>query len=231
MNAIFRLRHLAPLLAAVLVPAALLAGQTVSVRAVIAAPKNSARVGSVLDRVDGVWAGLDLDFHVGLFALSASGTRGRLTPGAAGTAPKRDVGEMSLDGHYDFRPWLRFDLGYAARAFSSAAGYQRWDMMSAGATASRNLGTPAVRAFAGLAYLPVVKVSGLERPTFALGSDVGIALQPEHFAIALQLDYRIERFKFPGASARSEQFEAFTVSVGVRAQRLGGRWRLGGNRT
>jgi hypothetical protein len=226
MNAPLRLRQLASLLAALHVPAAMLGGQTVSARAVIAAPKSSVRAGGVMDRVDGVWAGAAFDFRAGRFTLSGSGTRGGLTPSQAGTAPKRDVGELSLDGHYDFRPWLRLDLRYAARAFSSAVGYQRWDMVSVGATASRDLGTRAVRAFAGLAYLPVVTVSGQARPTFALGSDVGIALLPAHFPIALQLDYRIERFRFPASSARSEQFEAFTVSVGVRVQRLDGRWRL-----
>lgn len=226
MNASLRVRQLAPLLAAVFLPA-FLAGQTVSARAVIAAPKSSARVGGVMDQVDGVWGGVALDFHAGRFALSGSGTRGRLTPGSAGTAPKRDVGELSLDGHYDFRSWLRFDLGYIARAFSSAAGYQRWDMMSLGATASRNLGTPAVRAFASVAYLPVLRVSGQERPTFALGSDVGIDLVPAHLPIALRLDYGIERFRFPAASARSEQFEALTISIGLRMQRVAGHWRLG----
>jgi hypothetical protein len=227
MTVLSGLGRLAPTLASLLVLTVDLAGQTVSGRAVIAAPKSSARVGGVIDRVDGVWAGLAIDFRVGRFTLSGSGTRGQLTPSQAGTAPKRDVGELSLDGHYDFRTWLRFELQYTARAFSSAAGYQRWDMVSVGATASRDLGTKAVRAFAGLAYLPVVSVSGQQRPTFAVGSDVGVALQPSHFPIALQLDYRIERFKFPASSARSEQFEAFTFSIGVAIQRVGGRWKLG----
>ena len=100
-------------------------------------------------------------------------------------------------------------------------------MLSVGATALHDLGTRAVRAFAGLAYLPVVRVSGQQRPTFALGSDVGIALQPTHLPITLRLDYRIERFRFPAASRRSEQFEAFTLSMGSALQRVGGRWKLG----
>jgi hypothetical protein len=225
MSALLRVRHLAPLLAAVLGRGAILSGQTVSARAVIAAPKNSARVGGVMDRVDGKWGGVALDVGVGRFTLSASGTRGQLTPSQAGTAPKRDVGELSLNGQYEFRTWLRIDLRYAARAFSSAAGYQRWDMVSVGATASRTLGTRAVRAFANLAYAPMVNISGQDRPTFALGSDVGIALLPTHSPIVVQLDYRIERFDFPAATARSEQFEAVTISVGMRMRREDGRWK------
>jgi hypothetical protein len=231
MTVLSGLGRLAPTLASLLVLTVDLAGQTVSGRAVIAAPKSSVRVGGVLDRVAGVWGGLALDFHVGRFTLSGGGTRGQLTPSQAGTAPKRDVGEVSLSGQYEFRTWLRFELQYSARAFSSAAGYQRWDMVSVGATTSRNLGTPAVRAFVSLAYLPVLRISGQQRPTFALRSDVGVAVLPTHFPVVLQLDYRIERFKFPASSARLEQFEAFTLSVGVRAQRLGGRWRLRGGRS
>ena len=225
MNALLRVHHRAWLLAALLLPAAVLSGQTVSARAVIAAPRSSVSVGGVMDRVDGLWGGMALGFRAGRFSLSGSGTRGQLTSGASGTTLERDVGELALEGAYEFRPWLRVGLQYAARAFSSAAGYQRWDMLSVGATASRGLGTRAVRAFAGLAYLPVVRVSGQQRPTFALGSDVGIALQPTHLPITLRLDYRIERFRFPAASRRSEQFEAFTFSMGLALQRVGGRWK------
>ena len=227
MNKLPRVRQLASLLAGLLAPTAALVGQTISGRAVIAAPKSSVRVGAVTERVDGLWGGLAFDFQAGRFTLSGSGTRGRLAPSQSGTAPKGDVGELSLAGRYAFRPWLAFELRYAARAFSSAAGFQRWDMVSLGATVSRDLGTRAVRGFAGLAYLPVVTVSGLERPAFAVRSDVGVALLPTHFPISLELDYRIERFEFPAASARSEQFEALTLSVGVRARRVGGRWTLG----
>ena len=227
MTPLLRVRRLAPLLIILLMATGRLPGQAISGRAVIATPRSSVRVGGVTYRVDGVWAGAALDFHVGRFTLSGTGMRGKLTPAQAGTTPKRDVGEVSLDGQYEFRSWLRFELRYAARAFSSAAGYQRWDMASVGATASRNLGTPAVRAFVSLAYLPLVRVRDQQRPTFALGSDVGIALLPMRSPIAVQLDYRIEHFKFPAASARSEQFEAFTLLVGMRMRRVGGRWTLG----
>jgi hypothetical protein len=119
------------------------------------------------------------------------------------------------------RPWLGLELRYTARAFSSAAGYQRWDVVGVGAAASRDLGTPAVRAFASLLYFPMVSVSHQERPRFALGSDVGIALAPSKLPLAVTLSYRIERFSFPEAAARSEQFEALTLSLGLR-RRLGG---------
>jgi len=230
MTVLSGLGRLAPTLASLLVLTVDLAGQSVSGRAVIAAPKSSVRVGGVLDRVDGVWGGLALDFHVGRFTLSGGGMRGQLTPSQAGTAPKRDVGELSLDGQYEFRPWLHFELQYTARAFSSAAGYQRWDIVGVGAAGSRDLGTPAVRAAVGLTWLPVVRVSGQEAPTFALRSDVGLSVAPSRFPLAFTLRYRVERFRFSKSAIRSEQFEALALSVGVRARRVAGRWTLGGGR-
>jgi len=227
MNPPLRAFHLAPLLASILVPPAELAAQVVSAGAVIAAPMSGVRVGGVTERVDGLWAGLVLDVRVGRFTISGTATRGQLT-GDASAVPPRAVGEMSLSGRYEFRPWLGFDLRYAARAFSSAAGFQRWNYVGVGVTASRNLGTPSVRAFASLAYMPVVTVTGQERSPFAVAGDVGLSLAPNRFPITLQLNYRIERFRFPGAVARSEQFEALALSVGVRFRRRDGRWRVGG---
>jgi len=215
------------LLAASLVPIAAASGQTVSAHAVVAAPKHNAHFSGVTERMEGSWVGGAVEFESGRLRLSGSGMRGRLTAPDPGSVPKRDVGELSLNGRYRVRPWLGLELRYAARAFSSAAGYQRWDLIGLGAVASRDLGTPAVRAFASLLYFPMVSVSHQERPTFALGSDVGIALAPSKLPLAVMLSYRIERFRF-AATARSEQFEALTLSVGVRARRHAGRWRFGG---
>ena len=217
----------ATFLLAALVPMAALSGQTVSAHAVVAAPKHNAHFSGVTERMDGSWVGGAVEFETGRLRLSVSGMRGRLTAADAGSLPRRDVGELSLDGQYRVRPWLDLQLRYTARAFSSAAGYQRWDVVGVGAVVSRDLGTPAVRAFASLLYFPLVSVSHQERPRFALGSDVGIALAPSKLPLAVMLSYRIERFRF-AANARSEQFEALTLSVGVRARRHAGRWRFGG---
>jgi len=198
-------------------------GQTVAGRAVIAAPKSSVRLGGVTERIDGAWAGLTLELTAGAFSLAGIGTRGRLT---APDVPRRDVGEMSVAGRYDLRPWLSVDAGYIARAFSSAAGYQRWGIVAVGASGHRDLGTPAVRAVVTLAWLPVVKITNQEAPTFALRSDVGLFVTPGRFPLDFALAYRVERFHFSAAAARSEQFEAFTLSVGVQARRRAGGWTL-----
>jgi len=204
-----------------------LSGQTVSADVVVAVPKQSTRFSGLTERVNGSWLGGAVELETGRLRLSASGMRGRLTAPDPGTLLTRNVGELVLNGQYRVRPWLGLELRYAARAFSSAAGYQRWDLLGVGAAASRDLGTPAVRAFASLLYFPMVSVSHQERPKFALGSDVGIALAPSKLPLAVSLSYRIERFRFPKAT-RSEQFEALTLSLGVRARRHAGRWNLVG---
>ena len=211
------------LLTSLLVPVVELAGQAVVARALLVSPQSSVRVAGVTTRANGVWSGLALEVDAGRFSLSASATRGRLAASQTGSVPESDGGEMSLVGRYQVRPWLDLRLDYAARAFSSAAGYQRWNMVGVGAVVSRDLGTPAVRAFVSLTYLPVVTVSNVERPSLAVGSQVGISLAPDRLPIVFMLSYRVERFSFPTAAARSEQLDVLTVSVGVRAQRSRGR--------
>lgn len=210
-----------------LVPMAALTSQTISGRTVIAAPKSSVRVPGLAERLDGVWAGLAFDVGVGRVTVSAVGMRGRLTSAEPGSAPDRDVGEVSLSGRYHVRNGLGLELRYVARAFSSAAGYQRWDIVGVGATASRDLGTPTVNAVATLAYLPLVNLGTQGRSSFGVSSEVGLTVAPRRLPVAFLVSYRVERFSFLNL-ARREQFEALTLSIGLVARRVRGRWTLGG---
>jgi hypothetical protein len=71
-------------------------------------------------------------------------------------------------------------------------------------------------------------VSNPEDPTFVVGSEVGVSVTPSRIPLVVQLGYQVQLFRFPAGIDRSEQFEAFALSVGVRASRLDGRWKLGG---
>ena len=209
-----------------LMPMAPLAGQRVSGRAVIAAPKNSVRLPGMSERLGGVWAGLALDVGVGRFTVSATGTRGRLTPAEVASFG-RDVGEASLSGRYEVPNAVGLELRYIARAFSSPVGYQRWDILGVGATVAHDLGSPAVHAVATLAYLPIVELRGVGRTSFALSSDVGLTVAPPRLPVAFLVSYRVERFSFNKLSRR-EQFETLTLSVGPRLRGVEGRWTFGG---
>lgn len=215
------------LIVSLAVPAADLAGQTVAARAVAAVPRSSVRLGSATERMGGVWAGVALDLQAGRFTLSGTGLRGQLTPPGETALLAREAGEMSVNGAYQIRPWLGLELGYAARAFSSAAGRQRWNLWGARATVSRSLGLPGVRAYASGVAFPVVDVSDEANLITGWGSEVGIRMTRARMPV-LKFSYQIERFIFPALSGRSEQFEALTFSVGVRIGRIGGRWKVGG---
>ena len=222
-----RLRRVALVVAGLLTPPAVLS-QTVTGRAVIAVPWSSVRLSDFTERTDGLWGGVALEVRTGRFTVSGSGLQGRLTSSSFNSVPPRLVGEISIRGRFDASPRLGIDVGYATRAFSSAAGYQGWSIARVGAAVSRELGTPALRASAGLAYLPVFRVTDQERPSFGLGGDVGIAIAPPRSPITINVEYRIERFVFWRFDDRSEQFETLSFAVGVRARRIDGRWRIGG---
>ena len=227
MNAARRAWQAALLLAAGLAPAAL-AGQAVSGRAVVGFPKSSVRVGGATERVDGTWLGAAVGFHSASWTFSASGTGGTLSPTAGSGVLERDVGEISAGARYEPRQWLGVDGRYIARVLSSAAGRRRWNMVAIGVIGSRDLGTPVVRAGASFAYLHVLSGTEQAPPNFGLGSDVSISVAPLRFPLAFSLGYRVERFHFLKSAGRSEQFETLTLSVGLRARRLDGRWAFGG---
>jgi len=215
--------RLGTMLASLLLPASQLVAQEVVARAVLAAPRSSVRVGQLTERVAGLWGGVVVDFHMGPVGLTASGARGRLTPAAQQPVLERAAGEMTATGRYDVTPWLGMEAGYAARAFRSAAGRERWDIVGVGVNVAHRLGTDGSRAYARVSYLPLVKVSGEERPRFAVGTEVGIALVTNRSPITFAFSYRVERFRFEQGAARSDQFEALTLSMGARVLRFNGR--------
>lgn len=82
---------------------------------------------------------------------------------------------------------------------------------------------------------PAVRVDGQDAPPDVawkkhLALLVYLALSPDGTRSRNHLMglFWAERFSFPAATARAEQFEVLTLSVGVRVRRLDGRWRLGG---
>jgi hypothetical protein len=214
-------------LAGLLVPSAALHAQLVSARAVVTAPQSSVRFGDGVERASGVWGGLEVGLRAGRLTLLGSGARGRLTPEDGLLA--RTVGEVTLTGRFDVLSWLGAESRYLVRAATSPVGYQRWELWGVGARVRQQMGGP-VRVSAGLVYSPVARVTGIEDPTLALSADVGISLFPGTVPLQLGLTYRTERYTFPSAAGRSEQFEAFTLVAGLDVRRERGRWTLRGGR-
>ena len=199
--------------------------QDVRARLVVAAPHSSTRVEGIPDEVDGLAGGLAVDVRLGELTLSASGVRGSLDPTGTASGLSRNFGDVSLGARYRVRSWLDLGAQYTARAFSSAAGHARWDMMGVGATASMELGTPSAIASLGVAWMPSVALSTAE-PGNGLASELAVSVEPVSLPVHLRLHYRIERFFDIGAD-RGEQFESFAAALGIRLRRENGRWQMG----
>lgn len=188
-------------------------GVTISGTAV--QPRSTLVLGGIREAVTGVWAGAEIELKLGPATVTGVGLRGNLSQTENTFALKRDAGE--LRGRLTVSPvrWLGLEAGYGVRAFSSAAGYQRWNVPSAGVRFSSQLGHPALQAYARGAYLPAVKVSGQPTPDLGLAAEVGVAASPPRTPLRIAVDYRLERYDFPG-STRIEQFDAVTVQIGFR---------------
>ena len=59
---------------------------------------------------------------------------------------------------------------------------------------------------------------------------MGISLATASSPLTIGLTYRTERYRFPSAAARSEQFETVALVVGLAVRRERGRWSLRGAR-
>ena len=188
--------------------------------ALVANPHSVVDIAGVREETDGVWFGGVLALRYGRFAVGGVGMVGDLKPDSAGTALERDGGEVGGYGSFAVTPWLGVELSYQARAFSSAAGYQRWDIWGLGVALSTDLGSPAFRAFARLAWLPSVSVEGFEGPDVSVRAETGFTLTPDRWPLVLRFAYRVERYDFTGGSLqRLEQFEYFSLTAGVKLRR------------
>jgi len=185
---------------------------------IVAGPRGTVLNQGVRETVQGVWLGAVLEVRAGRFLVSAFGLRGTLDPVA--NTVRRDGGEEGILVRFEPRAGLGVDAVYTARAFSSAVGYQRWDMLGFGAWVSVPLGDPALQAFARGSYLPAVGVSGQPSPNLALAAEVGVSATPRRAPVVIRLTYRFERFDFPAQPAsRLEAFERMALEVGYRVRR------------
>ncbi len=185
---------------------------------IVTGPRGIVLSEGVRETVQGVWLGAVLEVRVGRVLVSGFGLRGTLDPVA--NTVRRDGGEEGILVRFEPRAGLGVDAMYTARAFSSAVGYQRWDMLGLGGWVSVPLGDPALRAFARGSYLPAVGVSGQPSPNLALAAEVGVSAAPRRAPVVIRLTYRFERFDFPAPPAsRLEAFERIALEVGYRVRR------------
>jgi hypothetical protein len=206
----------ATLLAALAVLAArVMAAQRIEVTGLgmIAGPHATVLEQGTREIVGGTWLGATVEVRKDRWLMAVSGLRGTLHP-IENTPFQRDGGEERVAVCYELRHGLRAEATYTARAFSSAAGYQRWNMLGIGAAVSLPLGDSLLHADARGSYLPAVSVSGQASPSVALAAEVGVTAAPLPTPLVIRLNYRFERFDFP--SGRLEQFDRVALAVGYR---------------
>jgi hypothetical protein len=199
----------------------------VSGSALVTHPTSSVIIDGVREQTNGFWFGGVVELRLGQFALTGLGLRGNLYETGDAMALDRDGGEMSARARYDVLPWLGAEASYTMRAFTSAAGYQSWREMGVGAILFHDLLDGAVQVFGRVMYLPYVDVDGQDTPDVSLGTETGVSITPRGVPISLSATYSMERYDFPGADERREQFERISLSVGIPLQRTGGGWALG----
>ena len=187
----------------------------VSAAAVLALPRSSLLLAGERETITGTWLGGALAVKTGRVLLSGTGLRGTLTPSDNTRALERDGGELTGLLRFEPKTWLGFETAYTVRAFSSVAGYQRWEILGFGVRVSAALGSPALRAYARGSYFPTVSVTGQRSPNLGLEAEAGVTAAVRRVPLVLGLSYRLERYDFPG-DARLEQFDRLAVQLGWR---------------
>jgi hypothetical protein len=192
--------------------------------------RNTLILQGVREETAGPWFGGSAELKLGPVVFGGRGLRGTLRPSGAGFAFNRTAGEVQALIRLAPVPWAGLEGSYTVRAYSSAAGYQRWDISALGIVLSAPLGHPAVRAYARGSALPSVYMGGDtsrvvfstngQSPGLRFVSEVGLKVAPSGVPLVLAMHYRFERYDFSGGSAgRLEQVDAVGVSVGFRAGR------------
>jgi hypothetical protein len=168
---------------------------------------SSGTVAGVSARVTG-WRLVELEGH-------AMG--GRLRADTVGVGQRR-LGEVA--GHARVVPfeWLALGATAALRGYDGAIATQRWTLLGADAELRSRWGGRGVRSVVGATLLPHVRVSGQQHPDFGYGMRTG--LEVERGRVIAGLDYRMERYVFPAATAGATRRE----QVAGLLLRVGGRW-------
>jgi hypothetical protein len=191
-------------------------GVGLSVSGVALQTRGTALFGGSREVITGTWTGVAAELRLGLLVFEGVGTRGTLSAAENTFALQRDGGEMRGIGRLEVQPWLWLEGGYGQRAFDSPAGYQRWTIPALGLAIAPPLGHRALRAHVRGHYLPSPKIEGQEAAKTAFAVEAGLTARPPRVPVIFRVLYRLERYDFPAAAGRIEQFDALHVSLGLR---------------
>jgi len=192
--------------------------------------RNALILRGAREEIAGPWFGAAAELRLGAVVLGGSGSRGKLRPASGGFPFERTAGEVQALLRFEPVRWVGLEGSYTVRAYSSAAGYQRWDISAVGVVLSTSLGHPALRTYAKAFALPSVYMGGDtsgvvvstkgQSPNVRFASEAGLQVAPTGLPLLFAVHYRFERYDFSGQPwSRFEQNDALAVSVGFRAGR------------
>jgi len=146
------------------------------------------------------------------FAVWGEARGGRLAAASA-EGEDRDVAEVQLAGEAYLRPWLTAQGGVNVRSYSTPLARQRWTTLRLGAEARVPLALDGVHGLVRAQWMPVVSVSGLEHPEFALAAGVGVEWRGPR--VSVRALYTLERYDFSGSAAAQRLEEVSSLQVGA----------------
>ncbi|GIW53243.1 MAG: hypothetical protein KatS3mg081_2598 [Gemmatimonadales bacterium] len=202
-------------------------GQTVdfSVAALGCRARDHVIFQNLRESVEGLCTGGVGYLKLGPVVIEATGLRApELRPFGGSATFTRDGGDVRAFVGLAPVPWVVLEGGFGLRAFSSPAGYQRWQMLSGGLKIAVPLGDPALTAYLRGHYLPATpqqvpagQPSGDAKWDLGLIAESGLRIAPHRVPLVFGVFYRLERFDFPGGTAgRLEQFDVLAIYGGLR---------------
>ena len=108
--------------------------QTVSVAGAVGGEwvRNTLILQGVHEETAGPWFGGMAEIRLGPVVLGGRGMTGTLKPQGSGFAFERDASEWQAVARLEPVRWLGIERSHTVRAYSSPAGYQRWDISALG---------------------------------------------------------------------------------------------------
>lgn len=174
--------------------------------------------GAGLEKTSGAVIGVAADVALGgPMSLRVQLLTGTLTKDTVTVLKDRSLSALRVDGGIQISPWLIVFAGGEARRYQ-AAGTERWLMIRAGGEASASLGGGPLHGFTRVVVLPLISIAtnqgSATAPSFGIASETGIGLSGRRFSGSVL--YAVERYDFPTAAGRREQFGALFARVSYR---------------
>lgn len=169
-------------------------------------------IGAVESTLSGTEFGGEARVGVGIVGLDLGYWQGSLSP-KSGPASNEDIVEGKA--LLEIRPmsWFTVSAGPHARAYTTAAGTERWLTWRVQGRIEQDLVPATVRGYAEVWFVASGDVNVVQPFTSGRGGNVGLRLAPQHWPVWFTLGYGIEQIRLGGGS-RLDTVDRVAVGVG-----------------